>query len=219
MAKLRLFADETGNFDFSRGRDATRYFGVGTLVMEDDAAKALTSDLQALRYLLTESGAIDVRPFHAAKDKQAVRDEVFKVLMRHTFRFDVTLLEKSKALPRIRDSDHYFFKHSWFYHFKYIAAGLRRDDLIVIAAELGLKAQRQLFRAAIDDVITQCLPGQRHHIAFWPSTSECGLQAVDYCLWAVFKKYERGDTRSYDIIKSKIRSEFDLFRSGTRHFY
>lgn len=219
MAKLRLFSDETGNFDFSRGADATKYFGVGTLVAEESAARALTADLQALRYMLTESGAVDVRPFHAAKDKQAVRDEVFKVLARHTFRFDVTLLEKSKALPRVRVTDDYFFKHAWFYHFKYIAPTLRRDDLVVIAAELGLKAQRQLFRAAVQDVLNQCLPSQRHHVAFWPSGTEYGLQAVDYCLWAVFRKWERGDPRSYDLIKDKVRSEFDLFGTGTRHWY
>jgi hypothetical protein len=39
MAKLRLLSDETGNFDFSRGKEATKYFGVGTLVMEDGARR------------------------------------------------------------------------------------------------------------------------------------------------------------------------------------
>jgi hypothetical protein len=56
-------------------------------------------------------------------------------------------------------------------------------------------------------------------LAFWPNSSDACLQVADYCLWAVFRKYELGDMRSYDLIKNKVRSEFDLFVTGTTHYY
>jgi hypothetical protein len=219
VSNVRLFADETGNFDFSRGHGASKYFGVGTLIMKEADSVAMSAELSDLRYRLTMDGKCDGRCFHATTDRQGVRDEVFSLLMGYDFEFDVTMLEKSKALPRIRLNEPTFFKYAWYYHFKYQAPRLRRDELIVIAADLNIKKQRSGFQSAITDVVAQCMPGQRHHVGFWPSESEHGLQAADYCLWAIQRKFERNDKRSYEIIKSKVRSEFDLFRSGTTHHY
>jgi len=42
---------------------------------------------------------------------------------------------------------------------------------------------------------------------------------VDYLTWAVTRYYERGDPRSYDLIRHKIASEFDLFQTGTVVYY
>jgi hypothetical protein len=57
----------------------------------------------------------------------------------------------------------------------------------------------------------QCISYRvKRTLAFWPCSSDFALQAIDYCLWAVFRKWERGDSRYYDLIKSKIRSEYDL---------
>jgi hypothetical protein len=214
-----LFADETGNFDFSRRQGATKYFGVGTLVISEADSNALSAGLSELRYTLTKQGKCDGRCFHATTDTQEVRNEVFALLMGFDFEFDVTMLEKSKALPRIRPDEPTFFKYAWYYHFKYQAPRLRRDELIVIAADLNIKKQRSAFQSAVTDVIAQCMPGQRHHVGFWKSESEHGLQAADYCLWAISRKFERGDARSFEIIKGRVRSEFDLFRSGTTHHY
>jgi hypothetical protein len=219
VPNVRLFADETGNFDFSRRNGATRYFGVGTLLISETASNALSGELSGLRYELTKQGLSDGRCFHASTDLQEVRNQVFDVLMGHDFEFDVTMLEKSKALPRIRRDEPTFFKYAWYYHFKYQAPRLRRDELIVVAADLNIKKQRSGFQAAIGDVVAQCMPGQRHHVGFWSSDSEPGLQAADYCLWAISRKYERNDDRSYKIIKKRVRSDFDLFRSGQTHHY
>ena len=46
---------------------------------------------------------------------------------------------------------------------------------------------------------------------------EC-LKATDYCCWAIQKKWERGDLRSYDLIEDKLRSEYDIF-SGWNDYY
>jgi hypothetical protein len=55
--------------------------------------------------------------------------------------------------------------------------------------------------------------------AYWPAASDPCLQVADYCCWAIQRKWERGDMRLYELIASKIRSEFDVFRLGTTVYY
>jgi hypothetical protein len=45
------------------------------------------------------------------------------------------------------------------------------------------------------------------------------LQIADYVTWAVQRKYEQQDDRSYDLIKAKIRSEFKPFEAGPTVYY
>lgn len=222
MAIVYVFADETGNFDFSRKNGASKYFGVGTIVLRDEQPAALSADLGQLRRALAwRSQGLDSF-FHATYDKQPVRDEVFKVISRHDFSFYATMFEKSKAQPQWRASDHEFYKYSWFYHFKHLAVREIRpgDSLFVAAAEIGTKKDRAIFRTAVNDVLSQCVNYRVPRVlAFWPNSSEPCLQVADYCTWAISRKYERNDLRSYGLIAGKIRGDFDIFRSGTVHYY
>jgi hypothetical protein len=45
------------------------------------------------------------------------------------------------------------------------------------------------------------------------------VQVADYCNWAVFRKWQRGETEFYDQIKPALRSEFDIFRTGVTYYY
>ncbi len=105
MSRVYVFADESGNFDFSRKPGASRYFSVGTVVQRDDGPGRLAADLNQLRHDLAWQGIGLDGAFHATEDTQQVRDAVFKTLAVHPLRVDVTLVEKSKAIPRIRDTD------------------------------------------------------------------------------------------------------------------
>jgi hypothetical protein len=50
------------------------------------------------------------------------------------------------------------------------------------------------------------------------ATDPC-LQVADYCAWVIQRKWERGDTVSYDMIREKIATEFDLWKNGPNHYY
>lgn len=56
-------------------------------------------------------------------------------------------------------------------------------------------------------------------VHFHPSVSHHMLQVSDYVGWAIFRKYEGGDTRSYALVKPTIRMEFDMFRKGITTYY
>lgn len=43
-----------------------------------------------------------------------------------------------------------------------------------------------------------------------PKANLCS-QAVDYYGWAIYRKYERGDQRTYDLLKKRIRTEWVIY--------
>lgn len=216
--KRHIYADEAGNFDFSTKRGATRFFILTTVTIDDHRIEL---DLLDLRRDLAWSGIDLAREFHATEDKQLVRDRVFDVLSRHDFRVDATVLEKAKAQPKIRETEELFYKYAWFYHMKYVAPKVvsRADDLLVTAATIEVKRKRKDFNYAIKDVMEQTSRASLIRVNMWPAAIDPCLQVADYCSWAIQRKWERGDTRSYELIKSKIRSEYDLFARGTTRYY
>lgn len=219
MARIHVFADESGNFDFSAGPGATRFFILATVSFFDD--REACSDLEGLRYDLAWRGVDHPGPFHATEDRQDVRDEVFACLAPHGFRIDATIFEKSKAALRLRETEQSFYRFAWWTHMKYVAPDVAKpqDQLLVVAASIGTRQRRLAFRGAVHDVMTQVTPTVEMQTAAWRDDSDTGLQVADYCAWALKRKWEDDDVRSYSQIRGKIRSEFDVFRLGTHRYY
>ncbi|MBI5284432.1 MAG: DUF3800 domain-containing protein [Chloroflexi bacterium] len=220
VARVHIYADEAGNFDFSRGQSASRYFILTTVVLEDHGVCNELLDLR--RELvwqgqqLKESGA-----FHATVDFQAVRDEVYKLISAHSLRIDATIIDKPKAQPQIRTTEERFYQYAWFYHFKTIGPIVipKRSDALIVAASIGTVKKREAFHRAVQSVVTQVSPGTNWKTASWPAATDPGLQIADYCCWAIQRKWEGGDARSHQLIQPQLRSEFDLFRLGrTTHY-
>ena len=213
-----IYADEAGNFDFSRNRSASQYFILTTVSIEDHS---IESDLLNLRRELVWEGNNLPGPFHASTDKQQVRDRVFDVLSSYDFRVDATVIEKSKSMPRIRTTEEAFYKLAWFYHMKYLANRVASplDDLLVIAASIGEKKKLAGFRYGLQDVVQQTSRSKTIRVDMWPFSVDPCLQVADYCCWAIQRKWESNDNRSHIFIQNKIRSEYDLFRRGTTHYY
>lgn len=217
MADKYVFSDEAGNFDFSRGSGASRYFILGTVAADDCR---IGDELLQLRRDLGWRGVHLDKVFHATEDPQAVRDQVFEVLSAGDFRIDATILEKSKAQPHLQD-ERALYKMAWYLHFKHVAPEVASpsDRMFVIASSLGTKKKRATFHKAVDDVVDQVSPCASHRVAFWPAASDPCLQVVDYCVWAIQRKWERKDARAYDLIEDKVDSEFDVWSIGTERYY
>lgn len=214
-----MFADESGNFDFSTGRGASKYFIVTTVSTGDFApGDAL---LQLRRQLAWERHDQKTPDFHASEELQAVRDRVFDELSRFAFRVDTTVIEKRKVYPHIAADQVRFYKTAWYLHFKYIAPRIAKegDELLVISASLGTKSRREAFRGAVEDVVAQVSPAADWRTVSWAAASDPCLWVADYCAWAIQRKWESGDPRSYDLIRDKIATEFDAFARSTRVYF
>jgi hypothetical protein len=83
-----------------------------------------------------------------------------------------------------------------------------------------VQKKRRAVEKAVKITLAKRLPkGVRYRIYHHDSKSNFDLQIVDYCNWAVYRKWDRGDEKTYQTIKAVIRSEFDIFQTGTTYYY
>lgn len=218
MTKLYLFADEAGCFNFSRGPNISRYYVVCTVVMPSCEIGAKLLDLR--RQMVWNNDPLSDY-FHATTDKQQVRDAVYKLITTADFTIQATIMEKSKAQSHIKASEEIFYKYGWFYHFEYSSRKYLKDDteLMITVASIGTKRKRTAFEDSVRDVVRQKIQRRQWRSAFWPCQADPCLQIADYCTWAIQRKWERGDSRAYDLIKDRINYEYDLWSSGNTHHY
>lgn len=209
LAVRYLFLDESGNFDFSS--KGTRYFTLTTVTLDDCQ---VGSDLIQLRRDLARQDIDLFEQFHASEDRQAIRDRVFASICRHKLRIDVTILDKSLADEHLQKDPDRFYRLAVYMHLRYLIPELlvEADELLIVCAALGTKRQMQAhldhLRYVIHDVSSVQIPVRA---ALWMSATEPCLQVADYCCWAVHRKWERGDLRSYDLIAGCIATEYELF--------
>jgi hypothetical protein len=218
MRRLYVFADEAGDFAFKRGPNISKYFIACSVTIEScEIGEKLLRLRREMAWQRRDLGDY----FHATSDSQATRDAVFSLIANESLRIDATILEKSKALLWTRETNQTFYKYAWYYHFKHVASQIVKpgDELQVTIASIGTKKNRGEFLNAITEVLNQTANRCNAVTAFWPAQADPCLQIADYCTWAIQRKWERQDSRSYDLIKSQIRSEFDLWRVGTTHHY
>lgn len=220
MSRLFIFADEAGDFNFSRNPGASRYYIVCTIACADCAS--LGADMLNLRRELIWEKAPIREYFHASEDKQIVRDRVFALLQKHDFSIQATILEKSKAYPHIKPTNHRFYQYGWFYHFKNAAPKVlnaKIKEMLITAASVGTHKGQIHFTAAVNDVVQQVLGNRAWSTNFCRAIADPCVQAADYCTWAIQKKWESNNLLSYNLIQSKIVHEVDIWSHGNTHQY
>lgn len=216
--RAHFFVDEAGNFDFSRKPDASKYFILTSVIMEDLAA---ADALLELRRQMAWDGVDLTGAFHATTDKQAVRDVVFAQISQMQIRVDATIFEKRKTVPH-RQVQLPFYKLAWFEHTRHvIPAAIPQDqELHVVAASLSTKNRQKQMASAIRDVVEQAgRSNTTTRINHWPCSIDPCLQIADYCCWAIQRKWERDDDRSHLLIDHLIQSEYDMWSRGSNFYY
>ncbi len=213
-----LFADEAGCFTFKRKAGASKYFILCTVVASH---WNIANELLTLRREIALTRDPDRNKLHAAEDLQEIRNNVFEILNSQDFRIDATILEKSKAQLQLRTSNARFYQYAWYYHFSHIGPKIARehDKILITAAALGERKTRAAFKESVNNTIQQILPRDRWEVAFHDSSHDPILWVADYCAWAIQRKWERQDLRSYNLIKQKIVTEFDIFKPGDVHYF
>lgn len=217
LARQFLFVDEAGNFDFSLKTDASKYF---ILVSVHLQSCDIERDLLELRRTLVWQGIDLTSAFHATEDRQEVRDKVFDVINQYDFRIDATILEKRKTIPS-RQSQESMYDLAWYLHMKHVIPQTcsRSEEVMIVAASIGTKKKQQQIGTAIRKTSERLLQQKTMKLAHWSADSDPCLQVADYCCWAIQRKWERNDTRSYDLVKTKIHTEKDIFSNGDKHYY
>jgi Protein of unknown function (DUF3800) len=218
MPNKFIFVDEAGCFTFNRQPNVSRFFVLCTVVMDDCQ---IASELLSLRRQLAWQDHKLGDYFHATEDRQNVRDAVFKTLLTHDFSIQATIMEKSKAQPHVRESKEQFYQYAYYFHFKH---GVSRQldansEALVTTASLGNRKERAAFESAVASVMRQTNSAKAWKTDFMPCHADPCLQVADYCAWAIQRRWERNDSRSYNLISSRITYEYDLWHKGQQHYY
>lgn len=218
MTKRFVFADEAGCFTFKRTQGASRYFIICTLTTDDCS---ICNDLLELRRTLILDGDSNRNKLHATTDAQAIRDRVFVSLGAHCFRIDATILEKAKAPPHVRMSEADFYRFAWRHHFKPLGQELsiESEKTLITAASIGTKKTKATFKLALNNALQETTLRQNWEASFLESAMDPMLWAADYCAWAIQRKWEKADDRSYRLIADKITSEIDFWRADQISYY
>ena len=216
---LYLFLDEAGNLDFSR--TGTRYFLLGciTKVRPFHAYQEMTE----LKYDMIEEG-LQLEYFHAAEDRQATRNRVFDIIQRHLpgVRVDALLVEKCKTSPALQVEER-FYAHMLGQLLRFILGQHQLEEyaeVIVFTDRIPVQRKRGAVEKAAKQTLAGLLPaGTRYRVLHHDSKSNFDLQIADYCTWAIYRKWALADARSFDVIASVVRKEWDYFSDETACYY
>ena len=224
MKTLYLFIDESGNFDFSP--NGTKFFVL--TVMSATAPFEIGSPLLKLRYDLLPNYACGPRMedhgyFHASEDIQEVRNNVFSLLsqLNHPLRVDSVIAQKNKTNPALHKQPLEFYKIIAEALLKYAfnrAIWHDYDHVVVVFSSLFDKKKRGILKQAFKSLIKQHAKVS-FALYFHDSKFDICNQAADYFGWAIYRKWDLNDTRSYTVVQHLIKSEFDIFEKGGKEFY
>lgn len=199
-----LFFDESGNLDFSP--TGTKYYVFGALTTRTPAV--FTRELAELRYELM-SGGLGLEAFHATEDRYVTRNSVFAILEAiGGFQFDAIVVEKNAVPAQSRESARFYPQ----YASRLLSAIFGRysdpaERLILITDRIPVKRQRQAVEKAFKTFVRQQLGDRPFSVLHHSSAGHSALQAVDYCTWAVYRKWQAGDRTAYDRIERFVQSE------------
>jgi hypothetical protein len=227
---LFIFLDESGNLDFSP--KGTRYWSLTAFcTFQPRGGKGAFFDLL---YTLADEGK-GQECFHASEDKQDVRDRVFALIngLQDSHEIHSVIAEKQKTNPVLyrraaksgknktgKDESRFYgivCKSLLKYAFQCPRFSSAKK-IVVILSSIFTKEKHDFIRGTLIAEL-KSLTKASFHIYFHQTKSEFNCQIADYCGWAIWRKWESQDRRSYDLISNKIRNEFEIFAKGTKLYY
>lgn len=228
---LYLFIDESGNFDFSP--KGTKYFILTGFITSDPVNKR--EELVKLRYKLLAEG-VDQEYFHATEDLQVVRDQVYEFLylLGNTYEVRAIAAIKNKTNPSLykesyikkgrqieRNTGMGLYKKLCECLLQYIFRGKseRVDKIVVVLGSLFVGEKKKIVLQTLKHFLKNRFSGIPFEIFSHQTCSDLNCQLADYCCWAISVYAERKEKRPLEIIKSQVKSIFDIFKNGDKEYY
>lgn len=206
MTTLHIHLDESGDWKFNP-KSPSKYL-ILTMAWTYDPLP-LATDLTSLRFGIVKDGTT-LESFHASEDKQAVRDRVVQTMMgRAGWTFASVVLEKCKINPSLYEP-HTFYPKFAGSLLKFVLLGSQcrvgTSKVLVYADTLPMtNAKREGVLKAMKTTCARCLPATVEYHAFsYRRESNKWLQVVDYCCWAMTRRWERNDSRTYDLLRQRL---------------
>jgi hypothetical protein len=224
---LYIFIDESGNFEFSVKGSAFYTF---TALLTYTPNKYVENINQLRLDIVSGNLLPKLSPeylennlcshFHATEDRQPVRDLFFDLICHmDNLSVNAVVVRKNRTNPTLRNP-HQFYPKFLGSLLDYIFQVYKYNELCIFVAGAAVTDRKKQFIKTIKEEINKRHPRTPYRIYFPNTASHCYLQIVDYINWAIFKKWESSDGRSYKLIKKFLQSsERDIFRYGDTDYY
>lgn len=205
---LYVYVDESGDFNFKP--NGSRYYVITALATfcpnERDA------ELTQLRQdILAGNLKLNLDPkylkknlskkFHATEDKQVIRDLVFREIcqMRYCRAYSI-VIQKNILNPDLYEPARFYPKFMGVI-LKQIFEAYTFPKINIYVSGIPVNKHQAAFKMAVTQQIENCVVKAPYSISYPSADSICMLQVVDYINWAIYRKWERKDSRSYCLIE------------------
>ena len=89
-------------------------------------------------------------------------------------------------------------------------------EVIVFTDSLPVQRKRAAVEKGVKMTLAAMLPANvRYRVLHHASKSNMDLQIADYCTWAIYRKWNGQDARSFQRVQAAVRSEWDVLQAGT----
>lgn len=216
-----IFLDEGGNFDFTE--KGTKYFSLTCTLLKRPFE--VCNALKSYKYDCIEYG-LDIEHFHCCEDNKYVRNRVFDIIANYADDVEIysfRINKKSVANASLHQAD-IFYPIMFRSLLNSLVVELeKKKDIgktIIITDQIPIAKKRKEIVQTIKQNLPKKIKESNYQILHHSSKSHSGLQIADYCNWAMFRMYERGDSNYSDKIKQSLKSTFVIGDDeNTKEYY
>lgn len=217
MNNLYISVDEAGEFNFAP--KGSRYLVLSALSAFD--IEPCVTDLYAIKHRLIAEGH-EVEYFHASEDRQVTRDAVFDILGACShFRVDAMIADKPRVSLVLREPEVVYTRmfQPLVRQVLWEWRGHPIDGVTIFTDTIPLQRKREAILKGLKESIRREAGRMPFAIYSHQSRSHPYLQLVDYCGWAVYVKWERGELRPIQRVQHLVGSETIILGHGIKNAY
>ena len=223
-SRLYCYLDESGDFDF--GKSGSEYYFQSALVT--NIPFPLLEGMQRTKYQLyadhlplsKSHGNNDY--FHATEDAPYTRARAYAEIERHCGEFSVyTICVKKSRTPLDKRDPRTFYQMV----FKNLIGKVidteqvtnRYESMLVLTDRIPVQRHRRAIIGSLKKSLSIALEetGVTYTVADMDSKSDFGLQAADYCTWAVHRLWTHGDSTYYERLRPAFMQTVIQYPAGT----
>jgi len=217
-----LYLDESGDLGhYTESPGASKYFVITVLEVINDKdkkaiEKAVERTLKNKLHKRHSSKTSLITELKATNTTFAVKQHFYRQVEKIPFHLYAVILDKIYAviLDKTLFGNHLQFNHNRIYRFitHLVIKSLPLETattraLFVLDQRMGGAAIQEFNKLLRLQIESQLPPQVSLFIDHRNSNAMRPLQAVDLFSWGIYRKYEAGDTRWYDVFREKIKFE------------
>lgn len=200
MDTINLYLDEAGNFDF--GPNGTQYLILCCVKLPWNSGRV--AQLAQLRHeLLLEGVALEY--FHASEDNRRVRARMFALLpgLLAPGAVHAVVIEKSRVAPEWRAPERFYPEFVGPLVLSHVAGALK--PVFAFSDVLPLNRKRRgLEKAVAEELARRTAGAGTHSFLHHASKSNFDLQIADYCCWAIWRAWTKGDREALELLGAAV---------------